>query len=95
MPPNVVIITLHDSGRFMGCYGHDWLNTPCIDALARDAVRLTNLYSTCCICSPSRASMLTGRHPASHGVMHLPDGKGNWELRNPSEHLSQVLKSHG
>jgi len=62
--PNVILFLADDLGyRDLGCYGHPIIQMPNIDALARQGVRLTDCHSAGTVCSPSRASLLTGRTP--------------------------------
>jgi arylsulfatase A-like enzyme len=64
-PPNVVFILADDLGqRDLGAYGSTFYETPHLDALARAGVRFTDAYAACNVCSPTRAAILTGRHPA-------------------------------
>jgi arylsulfatase A-like enzyme len=60
--PNVVLI-LTDDQRWdtMSCVGHPYLRTPNMDRLAREGVRFANAFCTTSLCSPSRASILSGR----------------------------------
>jgi len=68
-PPNVIFILADDLGcRDLGCYGSTFHETPAIDGLAREGVRFTNAYASCPVCSPTRASILTGRYPQRTGV---------------------------
>src|SRR4051812_38218109 len=70
-PPNVVLILIDDFGwADLGCYGSTFHRTPNVDALARQGVRFTQAYAACPVCSPTRASLLTGRYPAR---LHLTD----------------------
>jgi arylsulfatase A len=72
-PPhtNVVLILADDLGwTDLTCYGSKLYETPNIDRLARDGVRFTQAYSACCVCSPSRAALLTGKYPAR---LHITD----------------------
>lgn len=68
--PNVIFVLVDDL-RFdmMGHAGHPWVQTPNIDALARRGVRLSNAFVTTALCSPSRASMLTGQYAHRHRVV--------------------------
>lgn len=66
--PNVIVICCDDLGYGdLGCYGAEY-ETPNIDALAADGVRCTDWHGTAPVCSPSRASLLTGRYPPNAGV---------------------------
>ena len=67
--PNIVFILADDLGwRDVGCYGSTFHETPNIDRLAAQGVRLTDAYAASPICSPTRASILTGLHPARLGI---------------------------
>ena len=67
--PNIVIILADDlGGHDVGCYGSAFHLTPHIDALARRGMRFRNAYSASPLCSPTRASILTGLHPARIGI---------------------------
>jgi arylsulfatase A len=72
--PNVIFILADDLGqRDIGCYGSTFHRTPHIDALARRGMKFTNGYSASPLCSPTRASILTGLHPAHrHHRARLP-----------------------
>ena len=69
--PRNVIFVLVDDLRFdaLGFAGHPWIETPNIDALARRGVHLRNAFVTTALCSPSRASILTGRYAHGHRVV--------------------------
>ncbi|MFM7043892.1 MAG: sulfatase [Planctomycetaceae bacterium] len=67
--PNVVLILADDLGiRDLGCFGSTYHETPNIDRLAARGVRLTNAFSASPLCSPTRASIMTGQHPARTGI---------------------------
>ena len=68
-PPNVVVFLVDDLGaRDVGCYGSTFYETPNVDRLAAEGMRFTAAYSTCPVCSPTRASMMTGRYPQRSGI---------------------------
>lgn len=63
-PPNIVMFIVDDLGqKDLGCYGSTFYETPNVDRLATEGVRFTNAYATCPVCSPTRASLITGRYP--------------------------------
>jgi arylsulfatase A len=64
-PPNVVFILADDLGaRDLGCYGSTYHRTPNLDRLAKEGALFTQAYAAASICSPTRASIITGQHPA-------------------------------
>ena len=67
--PNIVFI-LTDDHRwdFMSCAGHPFVKTPSLDRLASQGVLFSNAFVTSSLCSPSRASFLTGLYAHTHGV---------------------------
>lgn len=74
---NVVLVLADDLGfSDLGCYGGE-IDTPHLDGLGRSGVRLSAFYNTA-RCSPSRASLLTGRHPHETGVGVLNDDQRPW-----------------
>lgn len=63
--PNIIFILADDLGYTdLGCYGNPYNETPHIDSLARGGIRFTQAYAASTVCSPSRAAILTGKHPA-------------------------------
>lgn len=82
-PPNVVVIYADDLGYGdLSCYGHPTIRTPHLDRMAATGVRFTDFYSAACVCTPSRAALLTGRLPIRSGMCSdkrrvlFPDSKG-------------------
>ena len=70
-PPNIVLILADDLGvHQLGCYGSTFYETPNVDQLATEGMRFTNAYVACHVCSPTRASIMTGKYPAR---LHLTD----------------------
>ena len=75
MKPNYIIILTDDHGYGdLGCMGADDLRTPNLDRLAANGARFTDWYSNSPVCSPSRAALLTGRHPARTGIVDVLGG---------------------
>ena len=72
--PNLVFILIDDLGiKDLGCFGSDYYETPNCDLLAKQGMRFTNAYAACPVCSPTRASIMTGRYPARlHLTAHIP-----------------------
>lgn len=67
--PNVIFILVDDLGwRDLGFAGSPFYETPCLDRLAAQGMRFTDAYAAGPVCSPSRASLLTGRYPARVGI---------------------------
>ncbi len=70
-PLNVVFFLADDMGWMdLSCYGSTYYETPNIDRLASEGMRFTQAYAACPVCSPTRASILTGKYPAR---LHLTD----------------------
>ena len=68
--PNIVVIVVDDlRWDEIGCAGHPFVNTPHVDRIAREGVRFLNAFATTPLCSPVRASLLTGLYPYSHGIL--------------------------
>lgn len=96
--PDIVLIVADDLGYSdLGCYGGD-LKTPNLDALARRGVRLSQFYNTS-RCAPSRASMLTGKHPhqTGIGVLTRPDPPHGYrgDLSSAHRTIAEMLSAAG
>jgi len=107
-PLNVVFFLVDDLGwRDVGCYGSSFYETPNIDKFAEQGVRFTNAYAACHVCSPTRASILTGMYPASINLTDWLPGRLDFpfqKLKNVdiNQHLPydiitlpQVFKENG
>ena len=94
--PNILLIYVDDLGYGdLGSYGHPVLQTPNIDKLASEGMRLTNYYAPSALCSPSRAGLLTGRHPYRTGIESwIPEDSGVY-LRDEEITLAEVLRTAG
>jgi arylsulfatase A-like enzyme len=67
--PNILLIVIDDLGwRDLTCYGSTFYETPRLDRLAAEGLRFTDAYATCPVCSPTRASLMSGKHPARLGI---------------------------
>jgi len=93
---NLLLIYVDDLGYGdLGSYGHPVLQTPNLDRLAEEGVRLTNYYAPSALCSPSRAALLTGRHPYRTGIQSwIPAGTGIY-LRDRELTLAELLRAEG
>lgn len=106
--PNIVFFLVDDLGwRDLGCYGSDFYETPNIDGFAKQGVRFTQAYTTSHVCSPTRASIMTGKYPARLGLTDWLPGRKDYpfqRLKNvptiqhlPFEEvtIAEALKTHG
>ncbi|MFN9914361.1 MAG: sulfatase-like hydrolase/transferase, partial [Pirellulaceae bacterium] len=86
--PNIVFI-LADDVRWddLGCTGHPFSQTPHLDRLAREGMLFRQAFATTPLCSPSRASFLTGRYPHQHGIIDNTD-------RSPASHRLLTFPRH-
>lgn len=81
-PPNIVFILIDDMGwADAKCNGSTFYETPNIDKLAAEGVRFTDAYAACPVCSPTRASIMTGKYPAT---LHLTDWLKSLRTRKDS-----------
>lgn len=81
--PNVLFILADDHGSWgMGCAGNDEIRTPHLDHLAATGIRFDHLFCVSPVCSPARASILTGRIPSQHGIHDWLRG-GNSPVADP------------
>lgn len=91
--PNILLIVSEDHGPHLGCDGDPNARTPHLDALASEGVRFANHHTTCAICSPGRASVLTGLYPHQNGQINL--ATHNYTMYRPFANLTTTLKQHG
>ena len=74
--PNFIFILVDDLGwADLGCYGSTFHETPNIDRLAGESMRFTSAYAACPVCSPTRASIMTGKYPARTGITDWIPGR--------------------
>lgn len=89
--PNILFILVDDMGwTGPACYGSDLHETPNIDRLAREGMRFTQAYAASPVCTPTRASIMTGKHPArlnmtiwSEGALERRESRGNKPMAPP------------
>jgi arylsulfatase A-like enzyme len=106
--PNVVLFLVDDLGwRDLGVYGSTFHETPNLDRFARQSVRFTDAYATCHVCSPTRASVMTGKYPARLRLTDWLPGRREYPFqryKNAAIHqhlpfaettLAEALKEHG
>jgi arylsulfatase A-like enzyme len=106
--PNIIFIMADDLGYMdLGCYGNPYNETPHIDSLAKGGIRFTQAYAASPVCSPSRAAILTGKHPARLQLTNFLVGErtdslspvlpAQWQKFLPSSEitLAERLKSLG
>ena len=73
--PNILFILVDDLGwADVGCFGSTFHETPNIDRLASEGMRFTDAYAACPVCSPTRASIMTGQYPVRHGITNYIRG---------------------
>ena len=81
---NIVFILIDDLGwTDLGCYGSRYYETPNVDRLARQGMRFTNAYAASCVCSPTRASILTGKYPGRLHITHAIPIQGTARIKEP------------
>jgi uncharacterized sulfatase len=86
-PPNLLVFLADDLGaRDLGCTGSTFYRTPALDALAASGMLFSRGYAACPVCSPTRAALVTGRHPARVRITNFIGGDRRGRLL-PAEYL--------
>ena len=84
--PNVILILIDDMGwTDLGCFGSKYYETPNIDKLCENGMKFTQAYAACAVCSPTRASVMTGRYPTRTGItdwIHHADPRTEEAIKN-------------
>ncbi|MEN8229286.1 MAG: sulfatase [Bacteroidota bacterium] len=105
--PNIILILADDLGvPQVGCYSTHYYQTPHIDNLAQEGMKFTSAYAAAAICSPTRASIVTGKYPARLHITDFIAGNNrdtypltqpNWQKFLPTDELTigEVLKENG
>jgi len=98
--PNFVIIFADDLGfGDLGCFGHPTIRTPNLDRMAAEGAKMTQFYAAACVCTPSRAGLMTGRLPIRNGMCSdkravlFPDSGGG--LLQSEITIARMLKKQG
>lgn len=103
-PPNIVVFLCDDLGYGdLSAFGHPHIQTPNLDQLAADGIKLTNFYSAAPVCSPSRVGLLTGRSPNRAGIYDFiipghrqrPDNRDLVHLQAHEQTIPGQLKEVG
>ena len=93
--PNILLIIADDMGYAdLGCFGGK-ANTPNLDALAKNGIKLTNFYAAAPNCSPSRAGLMTGISPAILGMYNYRPLKHPMHLLDEEETIAEMLQKQG
>lgn len=94
--PNILLIYVDDLGYGdLASFGHPVIQTPNLDKLAAEGLKLTNYYAPSALCSPSRAGLLTGRHPYRTGIKTWIPANSGVFLREEETTLAEILKNRG
>jgi arylsulfatase A-like enzyme len=102
--PNILVFLTDDHGQWaQHAYGNSELITPNLDRLARQGTRMVNAFTPCPVCSPARASFLTGRMPSQHGIhdwlmeAEINEQKPDWvqPWLDGQTLISELLKAAG
>ena len=94
--PNVIFILGDDVGWYeLGCYGNTYNETPNLDALASSGMRFTDGYASAPVCSPFRASLMTGQVPARIGILKWLEGNDEKYLSRAYTTMAEQFKTAG
>lgn len=91
--PHIIGIFWHDLGDWLGCYSRPVVDSPALDMLAAQGAVLEQHFSPTPSCSSARASIMTGRHPQSHGILGL--ASHGWHYRQGEQDLPALLGRGG
>lgn len=96
--PNIIFILADDMGYGdLGCYGQRLIQTPNLDAMAKQGLRFTQFYAGTAVCAPSRSSFITGQH-SGHTPIRGNKGvepEGQWPIPDSAVTIAEVLKKGG
>ncbi len=95
--PNIIVILADDLGYGdLACYGNQTYQTPNIDKLAQGGMKFLDFHSNGVVCSPTRASLLTGKYPQSTGITGVITAKSHRDVGLDTREvlISEILKSN-
>ena len=94
--PNVIIVFADDQGyQDLGCFGSPDIKTPNIDGLAKSGMRFTSFYSAYCVCSASRAALMTGCYQPRLSMPGVLGPRGSVGLHPNEVTIADLLKTKG
>jgi arylsulfatase A-like enzyme len=94
--PNIIFILADDLGwAELGCYGNTFNETPNLDKLAKEGMRFTDAYAAAPVCSPYRAALMTGQHPARIGITDYLRPNDKNHLSTHYVTVAEALKNAG
>ncbi len=100
--PNILLIMSDNHpAELLGCYGNDEIHTPNLDRLARQGIQFNNAFCVNAMCSPCRASVLTGLMPSQHGIHTWLDDRimdcwpKDWNAVAEFATLPELLRANG
>ncbi|RMD73942.1 MAG: sulfatase, partial [Lentisphaerae bacterium] len=81
--PNILFILIDDLGcRDLTCFGSTFYETPNLDRLAASGLKFERAYASCPVCSPTRASIMSGKYPARVGITQFIGGRSEGKLKD-------------
>ena len=93
--PNIILLLADDLGYGdLSCFGSPAVKTPNIDRLATEGLRCNRFYAGSAVCSPTRASVLTGRYPLRFGITKHFNDRNQW-LPESATTVAELLKDAG
>ena len=96
--PNIVLILCDDLGfGDLGCYGNRIIHTPNLDRMAAGGVRFTEFHTTSPVCTPTRASLMTGHYPQRYGIhsADVPESSLRYSVPASALTIAEVLHEAG
>ena len=93
--PNIILLLADDLGHAdLSCFGSPAVKTPHLDQLAKQGIKFTKFYAASAVCSPTRASVLTGRYPLRFGISKHFNDRDKW-LPESATTVAELLKDGG